>query len=118
MNPNNRSRITADKHAWTEGDEALFSEVNPEDQKLARLWVNWNLYPMKSWSRRTSYGLKHMLQRDTHIYLTNNQFKDLMLSCGYRVKNPKDINWCFNVVVPLGVKERRTDGTYPQYLYC
>ena len=42
---------------------------------------------------KTSYGLKHILQRDTGLYLTNNEFKDAMLLCGYEPVNPDTINW-------------------------
>lgn len=32
----------------------------------------------------TSYGIKHILQSNTGIYLTNNEFKDAILLCGIR----------------------------------
>ena len=31
----------------------------------------------------TSYGLKHVLERQTGIYLLDNAFKGVMLICGY-----------------------------------
>ena len=117
MNEFNCSRITSDGHAWTEKDEALFSDVRPEDRELALLWVKWNLWPRKTCSKVSSYRLKHLLERDTHIYLTNNQFKDLMLLCGYRVHNPLTLNWCFYAEVSKGAIHRNSDGSYPQYLY-
>lgn len=109
--------ITPDKHAWTEGDTALFGDLSEEDQNMALLWVKWNLMPRKTFnSDYTSYGLKHRLEGDTRIYMTNNQFKDLMLQCGYRVKNPRELNWVFNVVLSNCAK-MRADGKYPQWLY-
>lgn len=117
MNACNCSKITPDHHAWTENDETLFSDVCEADQQMALLWVKWNLWPRKTFNgHRTSYGLKHLLEDDTKIYLTNNQFKDLMLQCGYRVKNPKELNWVFNVSISDGT-ELRQYGEYPRSLY-
>ena len=36
---------------------------------------------------------KHMLERDTDIYMTNNQFKDAMLACGFLPVNERELNW-------------------------
>lgn len=44
---------------------------------------------------KTSYGLKHILEHDTGIYLTNNEFKDAMLICGYEPVNPQELNWTY-----------------------
>ena len=41
----------------------------------------------------SSYGLKHMLERDTDIYMTNNQFKDAMLACDFLPVNERELNW-------------------------
>ena len=34
-----------------------------------------------------------MLERDTDIYMTNNQFKDAMLACGFLPVNERELNW-------------------------
>lgn len=113
----NCSKITPDHHAWTENDEALFDEVNENDRQIAMYWVKWNMWPRKTFNPyRSSYGLKHILEEDTGIYLTNNQFKDLMLQCGYHALNPNALNWCFNVSLSKGTKLRE-NGEYPKYLY-
>ncbi len=55
-----------------------------------------NLFSRKTvLDTHTSYGLKHILERDTGLYLTNNEFKDAMLMCGYKPTNPNDLNWCY-----------------------
>ena len=44
----------------------------------------------------SSYGLKHLFERHGG-YITNGMFKGAMLEAGFKVDNPNDINWCFNV---------------------
>ena len=34
-----------------------------------------------------------MLERDTGIYMTNNQFKDAMLACDFLPMNERELNW-------------------------
>lgn len=117
MIPYHCSKITPENHAWTENDEALFNESSPADQKMALLWVKWNLRPRKTFNtKRSSYGLKHVLEEDTGIYLTNNQFKDLMLECGYGVKNPNELNWFFNASLS-DCAQLRQNGEYPKWSY-
>ena len=45
----------------------------------------------------TSYGMKHLLEHDTGVYLTNNEFKDAMLLAGYRPVNPNSLNWKYRI---------------------
>ena len=44
---------------------------------------------------QAQYGLKHNLQRDTGLYLTNNEFKDAMLMCGYPPVDANKLNWYY-----------------------
>lgn len=46
---------------------------------------------------KSSYGLKHILEKDTGLYLTNNEFKDAMLMCGYEPINPNELNWYYQI---------------------
>lgn len=45
----------------------------------------------------TSYGLKHVFEKDTDIYLTNGQFKGAMLLAGFKPKDRTELNWNFNI---------------------
>ena len=42
-------------------------------------------------------GIKHLLERDTGIYLTNNEFKDAMLQAGYEPVDPNELNWHYRI---------------------
>ena len=75
-------------------DDALISSHNKEEIAIILDWINTNFIPRKTVLRTSSsYGLKHILQHDTGIYLTNNEFKDAMLMAGYGPTNPNELNW-------------------------
>ena len=77
-------------------DDALFSAHPQEEIDLVCDWITDNILPRKTpLYDHTSYGLKHILQSDTGLYLTNNEFKDAMLMCGYEPVNPNELNWCY-----------------------
>ena len=66
------------------------------DREIAAVdeWIRKNVRTGKKILHgHTSYGMKHMLEHDTGIYLTNNEFKDASLLAGYQTVNPKDLNW-------------------------
>jgi hypothetical protein len=62
-------------------------------------WITVNLIPTKTFNdRKTSYGLKHIFERDDcGFYIDNDDFKNIMLEHGFKVKNPNDTNWIFNI---------------------
>ena len=79
-------------------DDALITSRSKEEIDIVCRWIEMNLFPRKTvLDSHTSYGLKHILERDTGIYLTNNEFKDAMLMCGYEPANPNDLNWCYGI---------------------
>ena len=74
----------------------LFSALTIEEQILARRWVEKVCKPAVALNRyHTSYGLKHILENCIGIYMTNNQFKDLMLMCSFKPKYEQELNWQF-----------------------
>ena len=81
---------------YTEGDNRLLTNLSEDDQKIALDWIRKNIHPRKTpLASPTSYGLKHYLERDTKLYLTNNQFKDAMLMCGFFPVDEHALNWAY-----------------------
>ena len=69
---------------------------NKKDQVVA--WICSNILPRKMpLYRFSSYRLKHLLQEDTNIYVTNDRFKEIMLLCGFYPVNANDINWFYRI---------------------
>ena len=83
--------------AWTENDERTADNVDPETREFIIAWIKENIQPRATRLPISSYSLKHYLQGDTGIYLTNNQFKDFMLICGFRPVNRHWLNWDFRI---------------------
>ena len=96
-------------HPWSVGcgdfdpakrgeDGALLSDLSFEDREKVISWINENILPIASPNRKhTSYGIKHIIQSDLGIYLTNNQFKDAMLECGFEPVEVDTLNWEFRI---------------------
>ena len=87
----------AEKSAERTGED--YGYLPPPMWIDARDWVMNNLIPTKKAYNysHSSYGLKHILEKDIHIYMTNSQFKMLMIECGYLPKDPKAKNWIFQI---------------------
>lgn len=77
-------------------DDGLLTDHPQEIQDIVLKWIRENFLPRKTeLPTSTSYGLKHILQRDTGIYLTNNEFKDAMMMCNFNPVDPNELNWTY-----------------------
>jgi len=77
-------------------DADLITDRPQEEMETAMQWIANNIVPRKSpMLDRTSYGIKHILEHDTGLYLTNNEFKDAMLLSGYEPVDPDALNWSY-----------------------
>lgn len=79
-------------------DDGLITEHKEEEIRAVSDWIMSNIIPADSvLYGYTSYGIKHILQHDTGIYLTNNEFKDAMLLAGFTPVNPRELNWRYRI---------------------
>ena len=79
-------------------DYRLITDLDEKEQKIVFKWIDDNIMPRKTeLTSKTSYKIKHILENDTGIYLTNNQFKDAMMHCGYKPVRPNELNWTFRI---------------------
>ncbi len=70
--------------------------LSTEVREKAVKWVEANIFPRKTpFLDSSSYAMKHVLQERTNIYMTNNQFKELMLLCGFYPVKVDELNWHF-----------------------
>ena len=95
-------------------DDELITSHPESEQLIVMNWIRENIRPRKSVLRkRTSYGIKHILQRDTGLYLTNNQFKSAMLLSGYEPSDPNELNWHYRISAKSpAFKYRRIYGNH------
>ena len=79
-------------------DAGLITDKPVEEQQQVMAWIRRNIPPRKTENQRhTSYGIKHILQHDTGIYLTNNEFKDAMMLAGYQPVDENALNWTYGI---------------------
>lgn len=79
-------------------DDRLLKDESSERQEKILKWIKENIFPRKTpLLTNSSYGIKHILERQEDIYLTNNAFKDAMLQCGFEPVDYDEINWCFRI---------------------
>lgn len=93
-----------------EKGEERFNELDNEVREDVLSWIRNNLIENKTIYREyDSYGLKHMLDKDTGIYLTNAQFKDAMVKAGFYPVNEtaKNQNYCISKKSPAIRKYRK-----------
>ena len=77
-------------------DNALFTDLNTREQEKVWLWVQNNIFTADKINfDQNSYGLKHLLERDTGVYMTNNQFKDTLLEYGVEPVEDSALNWIY-----------------------
>ena len=68
-------RPYTNENGWEDKD--LISDFTYDEIRSVDTWIRENIRKNRSiYKGGTSYGLKHILQKDTGIYLTNNAFKD------------------------------------------
>lgn len=74
-------------------------ELSKEEHAILYDWITFNLIPIKSFNnKKTSYGLKHIFENDDcGFYVTNDDFKSVMVEYGFKVQNPNSVNWVFNI---------------------
>ena len=75
-------------------DFNLVTDHNRSEQERIFTWIKKNISKRKTpLYGHSSYTLKHLLEKATGIYLSNNEFKDAMLLCGFKPIDENDLNW-------------------------
>ena len=105
-------------------DKMLISDMSLEDAARVNNWIAKNITMYRLSFRpvercnKDSYSLKHLLERETDLYLTNNQFKDAMLLAGFEPIDPNELNWRFkNIVLFRDLAESlRTMNPFLKYI--
>ena len=91
-------RPYTNEHENGDIDNALLTSLPDEKQTKVLDWISINFIPIIApLTDYNSYRLKHMLEEETGVQLSNNQFKDAMLLSGYKPIDPNELNWHFNI---------------------
>jgi len=93
-------RKSADKEGqFRKTDSPLAFLDLSKDQQLALLeWCQSLDKVEKVNLRHSSYGMKHMFEREGYgFYVKNGSMKGAMLLAGFSISDVNDLNWQFNV---------------------
>ena len=81
---------------YTKNDDNHIKDLSEKDKVTVLIWIKGNILKRKTpLFGSSSYGLKHVMTRATGIYVTNNQFKEAMLLCGFKPVDDRLVNWNF-----------------------
>jgi hypothetical protein len=95
---NMRTAKIINNRAYTDGDTKLYTDLPLEIQEALIKWITHNIRGRKTANfNHSSYSLKEFAERSVHYYISNNQFKDAMLHCGFKPVNPTALNWCYRI---------------------
>lgn len=87
-------------------DSKLIYTLSDTEVALVSSWIKDNIrHANGNFTGRTSNGLKHLLQQDCGVHLTNNQFKHAMLLAGYAPIDADELNWEFNIMLTKDIIE-------------
>ncbi len=90
-------------------DDGLITSRSDDEIQVVKQWIADNIKVDKEiLQNKTSYGLKHLLQHDTGIYLTNNEFKDAMMIAGYHPINPNNLNWEYRIALIRNINNNQS----------
>ena len=90
-------------------DGALLTDEPQEIQEAVLAWIKKEIKPgKKALISYSSYGIKHILQGDTGIYLSNNAMKDAMLMAGFEPVDPEEGNWHFCMSIKSKAFDRKS----------
>ena len=79
-------------------DDANEQDTPSVNRGLVTEWIEKNLLPSKYvLEDHSSYTLKHIVERDLGIYLTNNQMKCFLRDCGFYPVNARATNWKYRI---------------------
>lgn len=97
-------RLYTNENGWE--DNGLVTDRGDAVKNAVDEWIRRNVRAAgKILHGRTSYGMKHLLEHDTGIYLTNNEFKDAMMLAGYPPVNPGELNWRYRIVLTRDIND-------------
>ena len=83
-------------------DSRLITDALPERQEQVAEWIDEYISPAKKKNpNHTSYTLKHRFARwlRENEKMSNNQFKDAMMTKGYMPVDPDELNWFYKIRV-------------------
>ena len=112
-----KRRIESEKQALAE-DTRRFKSISPDKQEKILSWIKANVFPSQGGVLigTNSYGMKHVLEDRMGLYMTNNQFKEAMLRCGFFPIDSQWLNWYYKILKSSPIYKEQKDGRRGLYI--
>jgi hypothetical protein len=95
-----RTAKIINNRAYTDGDTRLYTDLPLDKQEALINWIENHIYSRKTANHNySSYDLKQYAEWNIKYYISNNQFKDAMLHCGFYPVNPTELNWHYKITI-------------------
>lgn len=73
--------------------------LEDNEKDIIKNWIRKRIVPAnRKNSLQTSYGLKHICEYETGVYCENDEFKALMLECGYTPTDASKLNHTYKIM--------------------
>ena len=98
-------------------DTKRLDSIAPNIQEKIFAWIKANVSPsQKIFMGTNSYSMKHVLEKRTGLYMTNNQYKEAMLRCGFFPVDSQELNWLYRILKTSPIYVRQEDGKRGLYI--
>jgi uncharacterized protein YozE (UPF0346 family) len=88
-----------------EDSPECYKDLKENEKEALEKWIKVKFEEgIRTYKKRSSYGLKHDFQSETGIYVYNGAFKGAMIKSGFKAVDDTELNWYFKI------KERITDS--------
>lgn len=84
-------------NTWPGNQPEDYQNLQETNRWVLDLWILNHLLPGRR--MMSSYELKHIMERENGLYVTNGQFKGAMQQAGYNAHDTSEINWLYHVRV-------------------
>ena len=113
----NKFKIEREKKILAE-DTRRLNSIPPETQEKIFVWIKANVFPSEGsvLMESSSYGMKHVLEDRMGLYMTNNQFKEAMLRCGFFPIDSQWLNWYYKILKSSPIYKEQKDGRRGLYI--
>jgi hypothetical protein len=96
-----------DERYMSGNDPLDFLTLTEEERAHLIDWIDGALRPDDDYiCPDSSYGIKHVYERDTGKYVTNGQFKGAMIQFGFDPVDPRELNCHYCLKIESDVLER------------
>jgi hypothetical protein len=90
---------------------AQYDALSDDQKRLLQDWIADRIKPARAYCyKRSSYGLKHDLQRETGLYVSNGAFKGAMLAAGYKAWPVHEMNPSYKIRPPRDESKEKGRG--------